>query len=137
MLNRLLALEYHAIAAYTAATPMLTGMAARVSREFLGQEVLHADRLISLIQRAGGHAKQPDASYDLGHPTAQPELMQLLLRVERTQLTAYLRAAPTLSPGSLRATAASIFATQAQHAALWRLQLGQVPAPAALVTGNE
>jgi hypothetical protein len=136
-LNRLLAVEYYAVAAYTAATPLLGGMAGRVSREFLGHEVLHADRLITLIQRAGGRSQQPQASYDLGHPTAQSEIIQLLLRVERAQLTAYLQAAPTLSPGSLKAMAASVFAAQAQHAAVWRLQLGQLPAPTALVTGDE
>jgi bacterioferritin (cytochrome b1) len=136
-LNQLLAAEYYAIAAYTAATPLLSGPAARVSREFLGHEVLHADRLISLIQRAGGQAQQPKASYDLGHPATEPEIMQLLLRVERAELTAYLQGGPALSPGSLRAMAASIFAAQAQHAAIWRLQLGQMPTPTALVTGNE
>jgi hypothetical protein len=60
--------------------------------------------------------------------------MRLLLRVERAQLTAYLQAAPALTTGSLSATVASIFAAQAQHAAVWRLQLGQMPAPNALVT---
>jgi len=136
-LNQLLAAEYYAIAAYTAATPLLTGTPARVARRFLGHEVLHADRLISLIQRAGGQARQAPASHDLGHPTTASEIMRLLLKAERAQLTAYLEAAPTLSPGSLKAMAASIFATQAQHAAVWRLQLGQMPAPTALVTGHE
>jgi bacterioferritin (cytochrome b1) len=133
-LNGLLAAEYYAIAAYTAATPLLSGTQAKVARQFLGQEVLHADRLIKLIGRAGGNAQRPKASYDLGQPTTPAELMRLLLRVERAQLTAYLQAAPALTTGSLSATVASIFAAQAQHAAVWRLQLGQMPAPNALVT---
>ena len=136
-LNGLLAAEYYAIAAYTAATPLLTGTQAKVARQFLGQEVLHADRLIKLIGRAGGTAQRPEANYDLGQRTSPAELMQLLLRVERAQLTAYLQAAPALTTGSLTAIAASIFAVQAQHAAVWRLQLGQMPAPNALVTGRD
>jgi hypothetical protein len=136
-LNQLLDVEYYAIAAYTAATPLLSGTAARVARQFLGQEVLHADRLISLIGRAGARAHQQKAKYDLGRPQTDTELMQLLLSVERAQLRVYLQAAPELSLGSLRAMAGSIFSAQAQHAAVWRLQLGHTPAPSALVTGHE
>jgi hypothetical protein len=137
MLNRLLGAEYHAIAAYTAATPLLAGTARRAAQQFLGQEVLHTDRLLDLIQRSGGHPVQPKASYDLGQPRGTPQLIQLLLAVERLQLATYLQVAPSLDRGSLRATAASILANHAQHAAILRLQLGRPAAPSALVTGDE
>jgi bacterioferritin (cytochrome b1) len=136
LLNRLLAAEYHAIAAYTAATPLLTGVAQAASKQFLGQEVLHADRLISLIQHAGGQAEKPQASYDLGQPHTPREVIRLLLAVEQLQLMRYVQLAPQLSTGQLKATTASILASQAQHSAVWRLQLGQLPAPGAFVTGH-
>ena len=137
LLNMLLGNEYYAIAAYTAATPLLTGTAARVARQFLGHEVLHADRLINLIQKAGGHAQRSQSSYDLGHPGRPPQLMSLLLDAEQRQLRGYVQAVPLLTAGSLRSTVASILATQARHAVIWRLQLGQRPAPSAFVTGYE
>ncbi len=137
ILNAVLGVEYYAIAAYTAATPLLSGAAARVARQFLGQEVLHADRLINLIQKAGGSPQRSQASYDLGHPQSSREIMKLLLGAEQRQLRAYVQAVPHLTTGSLRSTMASILAAQARHAAIWRLQLGQRPAPSAFVTGNE
>jgi len=137
LLNALLGNEYFAIAAYTAATPLLTGAASRVARQFLGQEVLHADRLIHLIQKAGGAPQRAQASYDLGQPGSAGQLMTLLLAAEHRQIRAYVQAVPQLTSAQLRSTVASILATQARHAALWRLQLGQRPAPTALVTGDE
>ncbi len=137
MLNRLLAVEYHGIAAYTAATPLLTGTPRRMARQFLGHEVLHADRLLALVRRVSGQPVQPQASYDLGHPQGTKEVVQLLLQVERLQLSSYLAVIPALVRGSLKATASGILANQAQHAAVWRLQMGRAPAPQALVTGDE
>lgn len=136
-LNRLLAAEYHAIGAYTAAVPLLAGTSRKVAQQFLGQEVLHADRLLSLIERLGGHPVKAQASYDLGHPQDRVQTVQLLLDVERLQLATYLTVGPSLSPGSLRAQAASILANQAEHAAIWNMQLGRAPAPSAFVTGDE
>jgi bacterioferritin (cytochrome b1) len=137
LLNRLLGTEYYAIAAYTAATPRLSGDNAAGAKRFLGQEVLHADRLIGLIERLGGHPHRARASYDLGHPQTASELVGLLLATEELQLKAYRDAIPQLSSGSLKQMIVSIFATQAQHAVVWRLQLGRQPAPAAFVTGYE
>lgn len=135
-LNRLLAVEYHALAGYTASTPLLDGDAAGVARQCLGQEVLHTDRLISLIQRAGGKPLHPQASYDLGRPQSPEQVMRLLLSLEQMQLAAYANAIPALAAGPLRAQAASILADQAQHAVLWRLQLGEKPAQSAFVSGR-
>jgi len=137
LLNRLLASEYYAIAAYTAVTPRLSDQNAAAAKQFLGQELLHADRLISLIERVGGHPHRALASYDLGHPQATSELLALLLAAEETQLRAYRALIPRLSPGSLKQITVSIFAAQAQHAAIWRLQLGRRAVPAAFVTGHE
>lgn len=137
LLNVLLGNEYYAIAAYTAATPLLSGAPGRVARQFLGQEVLHTDRLINLIQKAGGTPDRADASFDLGRPGGSRELMRLLLEAEQRQLRAYVQAVPQLTSGPLRSNVATILAAQAQHEAIWRLQLGQRPAPTAFVTGNE
>src|SRR5262249_31622355 len=77
------------------------------------------------------------ASYDLGHPTDDQQVLALLHGLERRQVASYLDAVPRLEPGPVRAAAATILTSDAQHIALLRMAQGMVPAPTAFVTGNE
>jgi hypothetical protein len=137
VLTHLLDLEYLAIAAYTAAIPLLSPGAARIAKQFLGQELAHASGLGGLVKAAGAKVHYPPPSYDLGHPRDERGLLALLHAVESTQLTAYLQAIPRLSPGPVRAAAAGYFANDAQHISLLRAELGESPLPAAFVSGRE
>lgn len=137
VLNRLLDLEYYAIAAYTAAVPLLQGEAAKAAILFLNQELAHAGSLQVLIRRAGAIPNKQRPSYDLGHPTGTVQLIELMHHVERLQVAAYLELIPTLSGGHLKATASAIFSNDAQHLAILRSQLGLDPAPDAFVAATE
>ena len=137
LLNRSLGLERRAIAAYEAAIPLLAGRDKLIATAFLKQELLHAGRLIALIDALGGPATNRAQTYPLGRPRTPRQLVELLHDVERVQVAAYLEAIPQLSEGHLRADVASILANDAQHVAIIRGALGQVPAPAAFPSGAD
>ena len=64
------------------------------------------------------------------------DVLRLLHRIETLQLAAYVRAIPLLQLGKVRAAAMALFANDAQHVTILRLQLGLDPVPAAFVTGR-
>jgi len=137
LLNQLLDLEYLAIAAYTAGTPLLDPATVKAGQLFLNDELFHAGALAGLIEEAGGKPIKPAPSYDLGHPRTGQEVLALLHRVEAAQLTAYLAALPRLAPAQVRRSVAAILANDAQHVAVVRATLGQPAVPSALVSGRE
>ena len=136
ILNNALDLEHAAIAAYTAGIPLLSGTTQKAAKQFLLQEFAHASALTTLVKNAGGKAKAPAPSYNLGRPRRPADVLGLLHMVERAAIAAYVDAIPKISRGTVRAKLASILANEAQHIALVRQALGQPPAPDALVTGR-
>jgi Ferritin-like domain len=135
VLNQLLDLEHRTIAAYTAGLPLLGQPATKAAQQFLSQELAHAQSLSDLIRQAGGKPDEPRASYDLGRPADETEVLQLLRGLEATQLAAYVAMIPGLTPGKLRSAVVAIFANDAQHLSVIRAQLNQTPIPSAFVTG--
>jgi Ferritin-like domain len=136
-LNRALELKQYAVAAYTAATPLLRGREHAAAKRFLGQDLAHASQLMSLIKHAGGIPNPPRASYDLGHPRGTRGLMNLLTGAENQIIAGFLQLVPKVSPGVVRAELCAILANDAQHVAILRLELHRDPIPAAFVTGRE
>jgi Ferritin-like domain len=137
LLNRALALERYTVAAYTAGIPLLGRRSGKLAQSFLNDELAHAGKLLGLLDQVGGMPIPRADSYDLGHPRNAAEVLALLLRLERRQLTLYLDLIPRLTPGRVRAAVASIFGSDAQHVSLLRVQLGAPPAPSPFVTGRE
>jgi hypothetical protein len=137
LLAHLLDRERYAIAAYSAAIPLLTRPAARAARQFLAHELAHASELEGLIEQAGGKPNKPPAFYDLGSPRGERQLLELLHAAERWQTQAYVRAVRQLQPARLRAAAAAILANEAQHVAVLRGRLGLEPVPSALFDAGE
>lgn len=137
LLNSLLDLEHYAIAAYEAGIPLMAKGSAVAARQFLAQELSHAGELSGLVREAGQKPNDPLPAYDLGHPRTNEDVLRLLHRIETSQLAAYVRAIPRLQPGKVRAAALAVFANDAQHVTILRLQLGLDPVPAAFVTGTE
>jgi Ferritin-like domain len=135
-LNRLIAVEYDAVAAYVAAIPLLTGTDALYAKQFLSQDLSHIEDLAAFVRKTGNKPVASNQIYQLGHPKSRAQLLAVLHHVEQVTLRAYLRAIPTLTPGAVKATAASIFANDAQHAGLLRGRLGLAPVPEAVVTGT-
>jgi hypothetical protein len=137
LLEGLLDLERHTVAAYTAGIPLLSRPHARTAAQFLNEELQHTGELIALIKAARGKAPAHAAAYDLGHPTDDAAVLALLHGLERAQISAYLAAITRLSPGPVRAAAATILASDAQHIAVLRSIQGLNPMPSAFVTGQE
>ena len=133
----LLHFEHLAIYAYTAGIPLLGKGPALAARQFLSQELSHAGEISGLIKQAGVKPPQALPSYDIGHPSSAEDVLRLLHQVETSQLNAYVAAIPLLEHGKVRAAATAVFANDAQHVTLLRLQLGLDPVPAAFVTGGE
>ena len=135
-LNALLDVENYAIAAYAAGIPMLgDGAAELAGKQFLAQEISHATELSDLVKAAGGRPHRRPSTYSLGTPPrTAAEAYAFLERVERLQLDAYLEMTPTLSGGLVRAAIATIFANDAQHLAVLRIQSGQALPGAFAVT---
>lgn len=137
ILDGLLQSEYHAAYAYTASVPRLNHYGLRLARWFLHHELAHITVLYSLIKSGHAMPAAPLASYPIGHPRDQRDLLEELHSMEASSLSTYSHAIPRLSSGRLRAIAASIMANRAQHVSLLRLALGMEPVPSALATGSE
>ena len=137
MLERLLDLERHTVAAYTAGIPLLGRDDAKTAKQFLDEELQHTGELIALIKAAGGMAAPRAAAFDLGHPRTSADVLALLHDLERRQIGLYLDTIPRLSPGPVRAAAATIVASDAQHIAILRRAQGRPPMPSPFVTASE
>jgi rubrerythrin len=137
LLNHLVDLEYLAVAAYTAGLPLLHRRAARAAKQFLAQELGHAQGLSILVREAGGKANKPRENYDLGNPRSSTDVLRLLHEVETLQIAAYVGAIPRLGPAKVRQLTTQYFANDAQHVSIVRSLLGEAPLPAPFVTGRQ
>jgi hypothetical protein len=137
LLNGILAIEQRAIAAYTAAAPLLGGFGQKMAGQFLSQELLHAGILRKLVHDAGGQPHNPLGHYDFGRPRGPRHLLALLHELERDQLAAYLHAMPRVSTPFLRQTLASVLANDAQHVTVLRAQQGITALPGAFLAATE
>jgi hypothetical protein len=135
-LNRLIRAEYYTVGAYVAGIPLLSGTDAVIAQQFLNQDMSHIEDLADIVRKAGVTPYATDQVYDLGHPSDRAETLSLLHHAEQVTLRTYLDAIPRLSPGVVKATAASLFANDAQHASTIRDRLGLAPVAEAVVTGN-
>jgi hypothetical protein len=132
-LNALLDVEHYGIAAYAAGLPLLETSWTMTGKQFLGQELAHANEISQLVKSAGGKPRRPAASYNLGNPRNHIEALALLQTAERTQMRAYVELIPRISGGPTRAVLATIFANDAQHLTVLRLHSGQsLPGPFAV-----
>jgi bacterioferritin (cytochrome b1) len=133
ILNQLLDLEYKAVAAYTAGTPLLTGAAHDAAKQFLVQELYHASKLYSMIKTARGTPVKQKPNYQLGSPRTHEDVLVLLQGLEGAQITGYLAAVPAVSLPSARSVLAAILANDAQHDVILRAELGLEPLTGAFV----
>jgi rubrerythrin len=136
ILNGALDLELLAVAAYKEAAALLKGDILQVGKTFLAQEQEHADGLSAAIKDAGGTPNRAKASYDFPELRSQTGALKFAVDLENTAIAAYIDALPKFSQGDLRATAAAIVTTEAEHVAVLLDALGMDPVPAAFVTGK-
>jgi hypothetical protein len=135
--NALIDAEYVVTAAYIAGIPLLSEHNLRAAKHFLVQEVAHIQQLSNLVAVAHGTPHGPRASYDLGHPRNETEVLDLIHRAEQGVVRAYLDAIPKLTPGAPRAAVGSILANEAQHVSVIRRNLGLDPVPSAVAVAAE
>lgn len=136
ILNAALDLELMSIAAYKMGAGKLRGDALALGKLFLEHEQEHADGLSAAIREMSGRPNRAKSSYDFPQLRSQQDVLRFAVDLERTAIAAYIDALPKLSPGDLRATAASIITTEAEHVAVLLDALGDEPAPEAFVTGQ-
>ena len=136
ILNSALDLELMAIAAYKAGAALLGGERLQMVQGFLEQEQQHADELGSAIDDAGGTPNEAKASYDFPTWRSGDDVLRYAVDLENTAIAAYIDALPKLGQGDLRATAAAIVTTEAEHIAVLLGALGMEQVPAAFVVGK-
>jgi rubrerythrin len=136
ILNSALDLELMAVAAYKAGAARLRGAVLDVGQRFLEQEQEHADGLAAAIRDLGGRPNRAKQSYDFPELRSQADVLRFAVDLENTAVAAYLDALPKLSSGDLRATAAAIVTTEAEHIAVLLGALGRPQVPDAFVTGK-
>jgi rubrerythrin len=138
ILNALIDVENTVIAAYTAGAPLLKGDLVRIGRQILTQEKEHADALSQLVLDLGGRPSKPKADYTRDFPrlSEQGQVLRLTSRMENTAIAAYIDALPKLSNGEIRARAASILASEAEHLSVIQGALGRPQVPTAFVVGG-
>jgi rubrerythrin len=135
----LLDMEESAVVAYDYLAPRLTGPALALARRFRDQEREHAFALRKAMSNLGkppGPAK-PAAEYRKQFPalSSARDALAFALDLEQTAIAAYGDAFGKLFTDTLRATLATIMATEAEQAAVWLGRLGRPQVPDAFVTG--
>jgi bacterioferritin (cytochrome b1) len=137
VLNNLLDLEYTAVAAYRTGLPLLRGRMEALGRQFLDQERDHAAALVRAIEDLGGTPHKPRSRY--AHPRLpdQEAFLEFVNNFENVVVAGYIDALPKLSHPQLRATAAGILTTEAEHISVLLTALRQPRVPEAFVAGTE
>lgn len=136
ILNSALDLENMAIFVYTGGVRLLRGDALKAGKTFLGHEKAHAQSISRAIRSMGGTPNKPRAAYDIGRPSSQLDVLKLAEKIENVAVAAYIDAIPKLGDSKLRATAAAIATTEAEHIAVLSKALGHRAVPTAFVTGS-
>jgi len=137
ILNSVLDLELMSVAAYKASAALLTGDVLQVGKAFLEQEQEHVDGLAQAIKDAGGTPNRAKSSYDFPKLSSQNDALRFAVDHENTVIAAHLDALPKFSQRELRATAAAIVTTAAEHVAVLLGALGDNQVADAFVTGKK
>ena len=120
LLNRVLAADQEAIFAYTFAGPLLSHRAQRADGRFLGDLNTHAGRAAHADHAGRRQAAFARASYPLGDPRTQTQVLDMLRELEQVQITLDVGVLPRLASPWARTVLASILADDAQHMAVLR-----------------
>ena len=139
--SALIEAERTAIAAYRLGMGRLAGAARATGVRFVGHEQEHEGALTRAILSLGGKPpiRRTPAAYSAGFPRLSDaeSALRFALDVENTQVSAYVNALGTVATPGLRATLASILATEAEHMSVILGELHEPQAPQAVVTGSK
>lgn len=136
LISGVLDLELRTIAAYKAGAGRLRGSALALAKAFVEQEQAHADAWTGAITELGERPDGAKGSYDFPPLRTQAQVLRFLLELENVAIAEYIDLLPKLTQTDLRATAASIITTEAEHVSVLLEALGRDPVPGAFVTGS-
>ncbi len=126
-LNKVLARQEAAVAAFTQVIPSLPPRLARMASYFRAQEQEHVDAVVKAMRGLGIPAEPTPAPIDLGEAGNDRERLLFLYEVEGATIDEELSAISTLEASWPRSLLASTVANQAQHLTLLRQALGAGP----------
>jgi rubrerythrin len=139
VLGFLLDMEESAVVAYADLASRLAGPSRALAHRFGDQERQHAFTLRRAMSDLGKPAApaKPAAEYRKAFPPLRSgaDALGFALDLEQTAIGAYGDAFGKLFTDTLRATLATIMATEAEQAAVWLGRLGRPQVPDAFVTG--
>jgi rubrerythrin len=139
ILGALLDQENSSIAAYTLVATKLHGSALAAAQRFLGHERRHAAALERAIRGLGSTPSpaRPRSEYEATFPRLRGarDALSFALDVETTAVSAYSDALGKIATDDVRATAATIFVTESEHASVVLGDLGRPQVPQPFVTG--
>jgi hypothetical protein len=115
----------------------LRGGTRALGRQFLDQEREHAAALVRAIEDLGGTPNKPRTRYTAPPLPNQYAFLAFVKGFENVVIGGYIDALPQLSDPQLRALAASILTTEAEHVSLLLAALGEPRVPEAFVSGKE
>jgi rubrerythrin len=132
ILNFALTLEYLEATFYERALMKGKGLSAAaraLALEIRENEHAHVDALRTAIKGSGGKpVAAPEVGFGLAF-TSEARFLTLAQALEDTGVSAYNRAAPSISSPKILAAAGSIVQIEARHASLVRLMRAELPAP--------
>lgn len=127
LLDKVLARQEAAVAAFAAVGPALPPRLARLAAYFRAQEQEHVDSLLKALRGLGSPAEPSPAPIDAGGPRGTRERLAFLYEVESATIDEELSAISKLEARWPRSLLASTVADQAQHLTLLRQALGAGP----------
>jgi hypothetical protein len=127
LLNKVLARQEGAIAAYAEVIPHLAPRFARMASYFRAQEQEHVDAVLKALRGVGSPAESTPEQIEPGELKTDEERLVFLYDVEGSTIDEELSAISKLEAPWPRSLLASIVADQAQHRTLLRQALGAGP----------
>ncbi|HVW47251.1 MAG TPA: ferritin-like domain-containing protein [Solirubrobacterales bacterium] len=127
LLNKVLAREEGAVAAYAAVIPHLSPRLARMASYFRAQEQEHVDAVVKALRGLKAPAEATPEAIEPGEAKTAEERLVFLYEVEGATIDEELSAISNLEAPWPRSLLASTVADQAQHLTLIRQALGAGP----------
>jgi Ferritin-like domain len=127
LLNKVLARQEGAIAAYAQVIPHLAPRFAQMASYFRAQEQEHVDAVVKALRGVGAPAESTPEEIEAGELKTDEERLVFLYEVEGSTIDEELSAISKLEAAWPRSLLASTVADQAQHLTLLRQALGAGP----------
>jgi len=127
LLDKVLARQEGAVAAYAAVIPHLSPRLAHMASYFRAQEQEHVDAVVKALRGIKAPAEATPEEIDLGEPKTDEERLVFLYKVEGATIDEELSAISKLEAPWPRSLLSSTVADQAQHLTLLRQALGAGP----------